>query len=236
MQELDFALDGEWASDKGITLSRPVSFSAAVPRTQSINIPGRNGALHIDEGAFNVRSGTVDCYALNVSDVTGKMADIVGWLFQPDGYRKLEVSDDTGHYWYARIVNAGQIAARLSILNPFSIEFECKPFRMVNGSENSIAVDNLTILSNPTKFNAYPILYVDASAEGTISNTYGSIDILAIGSYKIDCEDMRAYRGSEAVDYLISSEAFPYLPPGASGLSISGGITSLRVAPRWHTL
>lgn len=236
MQELDFALDGVWASTKGITLCRPVSFSAAVPRTQSVNIPGRNGALHIDEGAFNVRTGAVDCFALQASNVAGKMADITGWLFQPDGYRKLQVSDDTGHYWYARIVNAGQIATRLAMLNPFSIEFECKPFRLVNGSETYIPTTGLTEFVNPTGFKAYPLLKIEATGVGTVSRGSESISISAAGTYIIDCEDMRAYdTGGNAVDYLISSDAFPYLPPGSSGFTISSGIT-LQVAPRWHTL
>ena len=236
MEEFDFALDGTWASTKGITLCRPVSFSVAVPRTQTINIPGRNGALHIDEGAFNVRTGAVDCYALSASDVAGAMATISGWLFQPDGYRKLQVSDDTGHYWYARIVNAAQIATRLAMLNPFSIEFECKPFRLVNGSETYVPVTVLTELSNPTGFNAYPLLEIIASAEGTVSNSNGSVTVNAAGTYIIDCEEMRAYTsGGDAADYLISSDAFPYLPPGTSGFTISNTIT-LKVAPRWHTI
>lgn len=237
MQELDFALDGVWASTKGITLCRPVSFSAAVTKTQAINIPGRNGALHIDEGAYNVRSGTVDCYALTSSDVTDSMATIMSWLFGTEGYRKLEVSDDLNHYWQARIVNGGQIATRLAMLNPFSIEWECKPFRVVNGADTPIVVTALTELSNPTGFNAYPLLYVTASGEGTISNSNGSITILDQGTFVIDCEDMRCVTsGGDPADYMISSDAFPYLPPGTSGFTITGSITELKVAPRYHTL
>lgn len=245
MQELDFELDGAWASNKGITLCRPVSFSAAVPRTQAITIPGRNGALHIDEGAFNVRTASVSCYALSAANVVSSMGEIMAFLFGNgfgiQDYRKLTSSDDTGYFWYARIVNAGEIAARLGKLNPFTIEWECKPFRYVVGSDTQETVASKTF-TNPTQFPSYPLIYVNSSGGGTISVTSGAqttgtitISSGSPGGFYIDCEEMRAYSGNTSYDQYITCDEFPWMPLGQSHFEITGGL-AVTAAPRWRTL
>ena len=242
MQELDFTLDGVPASSVGIELCKPIVFSAAVPKVTAIEIPGRNGDLHIDDGAFENRTGTAEC---SVTDIlrgsSERMADISAFLFASGGYRKLTVSDDTEHYWYARVSNGAAIASRLGKLNVFGIEFDCKPYRTVNGAEKTIEFpDSSFHIANPTGFRAYPLLYVSASAAGTISNPYGSIKILGAtdGEMIIDCEDKRAYYSyGRSADHLIKASSFPYFPPiGNNGLVFDSGIISLRVAPRWRTL
>ena len=247
MPELDFTLDNVSASTKGIIMQNAFKFTPAVSRVQSVQIAGRSGDLHIDEGAFNNRAGVVACYALDstytsnapTANVTGKMDAVLAFLFGTPGYRKLQTSDDTGHYWYARVSNGGEISARLGLLNPFSIEFDCKPFRYVVGGET--IVDNVTSLTefvNPTGFNAYPLLYITATGAGAISNDGGQINILddTHGEIIIDCEDWRAYKSSgTAVDYMIQADAFPYLRPGSDGFTITGNII-VKVSPRYRTL
>ena len=247
MPELDFTLDNISASSVGITMQSAFKFTPAVPRVTTIQIAGRSGDLHIDEGAYNNRTGSVACYALDATytsgqptaNVTGKMDAVLAYLFGTSGYRKLQPNDDTGHYWYARVSNGGDISARLGLLNPFSIEFDCKPFRYVVGGETII--DNVTSLTefiNPTGFNAYPLIYVTATGAGTISNDSGEISILddTHGEIIIDCEDYRAYKANgTGADYAIQADAFPYLRPGSDGFSITGDIT-VRVSPRYRTL
>lgn len=237
MQELDFTFGGLEASAHGIKLSSPVSFSAAVPKVQKISIPGKDGYLHINEGAYNARTGIAKCFAVDISaNVTTVMADVMAFLFATDGYKQLQTSDDLDHYWYARVNNAGEISARLSILNPFTIEFECKPFRYTNDAETIIDVETGIELDNPTGFKAYPVLYVNSTGTGAIQNENGSIEVLNPGNFIIDCEDWRCTSSTgESLDYLINSDHFLYLPIGLSTLFISGDLT-VRIAPRWRTL
>lgn len=249
MLDIDFTLDGVSAKTVGIKLCRPLSFSAAVPRVQTIQIPGRNGDLHIDEGAYNNRTGTAECFALDstftsgvpTANVTGNMDAVMEFLFSAGGYRKLQADDDTGHYWYARIANAGEIAARLGLLNPFTIEFDCKPYRMVVGGETPVALN--TVLTNPTGFKAYPLLFV--SGAGTVASGNGSITVLESGDYILDCETCRAVEGGirqggtiwygGAADDKISSDSYLYLSPRAQGGLTISGLTGY-IMPRWRTL
>lgn len=244
---LDFTLDGVSASSKGIKLCRPISFSAAVPRMQTIQIPGRSGDLHINEGAFNARTGSVDCFVIDViNGSSAKMAEVAAFLLSNTGYRKLTTPDDPEHYWIARVSNAAQIASRLGILAPFSIEFDCQPFRYTQDAETIITyVSGSTVITNTTLFDAFPLLYITATGAGAISNSNGTVNVLeATGQYElvVDCEDMRAYYdhlGGIAADHIVTGNVFPYFSAandGSWGFTITGDITQLRFAPRWRTL
>ena len=237
MEELDFALDGVWASTKGITLQKPVSFSAAVPRVKKIQIPGRNGDLHIDEGAYNNRTGTALCYALEATKVTSQMDEIMSFLFASKGYRKLEVSDDTDHYWEARVANGGDIAARLGMLNPFSISFDCKPYRRYPSGDTAIVISGNTTITNETGFPAYPLIYVVAASGGSFRIGYGEIDFSDSFTGYIDCADMRAYSAlGTSLDHLIAYASYPVLNVGSNSVQLVSGITSMQIYPHWQTL
>lgn len=240
---LDFTFNGVSASSVGIKLCEPIVFSPAVPRVKTIQIPGRSGDLHIDEGAFNSRTGTAKCFVIDSTiGSSAKMANVAAFCFSKKGYLKLVPHDDPEHFWYARVSNGAQIASRLGILAPFSIVFDCKPFRYTADAETIINYTGGTqTLTNPTGFIAYPLLYVTATGAGSVYNQYGSVDILDAtnGEIIIDCEDHRAYydhAGGVSADHLISGNNFPTLQAnGDSGFTFTTGIT-LRVAPRWRTL
>lgn len=128
---LDFTFNGKKASDYGIRLQEAISFSAAVPVVQAVHVPGRNGDLHIFDGSFENRTASAKCFVL-ADNAADAMAAVNSFLFEgfSGGYKPLIPSDDEGHYWEAIVTNAGEIQTRLSKLNPFTIEWTCKPYRI----------------------------------------------------------------------------------------------------------
>lgn len=239
MQELDFSLDGVWASTVGIYLCAPVTFSQAKPRVETISIAGRSGDLHISDGSYDNRTASVECFVLDATNVTLEMKAVMKFLFSDTGYRKLQVSQDTDHYWYARISNAGEIEPRLNILNKFTIEFDCKPFKMVDGSETFVTE---TQFINPTGFEAYPRFKVySASAGGTIAMVDGYItltdSVVSSNPMYIDCEDGLAYyNGGTSANNKISCTQFPKFYVSNSAQTVSLTNVTADVAPRWRTL
>lgn len=243
MQELDFALDGVIASDIGIKLCSPIKFSPAVPRAENIIIPGKNGDLHYAEtGVFNNRKGEAECFAFDGIDVVSRMGNILAFLFEDDGtgkvYRKLTVSDDNNHYWEARVSNGGEIAARLNMLAPFTIEFDCKPFRVVKGYDSPITITSADYqITNPTGFTAYPLIYVSsASGNGFVDAGAGRITFAhQVTDIVLDCEEWRAYSGSgSSADMHITGETYPCLFPGRP--HIYSNDATFSILPRWHEL
>lgn len=86
------------------------------------------------------------------------------------------------------------------------------------------------IVTNPTPFEARPLLEVSGLGEITINGK--SIQILeAVSDFQIDCETMEAEDNSK-----IYCMDFPELSGGENEIVGDGSITALTVTPRWWTL
>ena len=55
-------------------------------------------------------------------------------------------------------------------------------------------------------------------------------------SITIDCETRNAYSGAANRNGDITVSAFPELPTGSVAYSFSGGVTSIKIIPRWWTV
>ena len=86
------------------------------------------------------------------------------------------------------------------------------------------------IVTNPTPFEARPLLEVSGVGEITINGK--SIQILeSVSDFEIDCETMEAEDNSK-----IYCMDFPELSGGENEIVSDGSITALTVTPRWWTL
>ena len=238
MHNETFYLDGVDARSVGIKLQRPVQFSEPVPDTEVIHVPGRNGDLTMFSGSYENRVGSADCYALG-DGVTETVVGINNFLMGVQSYRKLTTSNDPNHYWMARVVNGARIDNRKDVLNPFEIEFDCKPQRyLVDGNYIlSYALPSGEVMPNPTQFDAKPLISIYGSGEGQLIIAGETITISEIGEYvTIDCDTMNAYNGPVNRNSSVTMSGWPKLPPDTVSYEFSGGITRIEITPRWWTL
>lgn len=97
-------------------------------------------------------------------------------------------------------------------------------------------------LTNPTPFRAYPLVEITGTGTVTIGDTTLTISSNANPPIYLDCELMEAYKlvggvvTSANAQITMSNHIFPSLPPGASVIQASSGITGLKVTPRWWRL
>lgn len=241
MLNTDFYLDGVSAKSRGIHSGKPITFSPAVPKINAIQIPGRSGDLQIDEGGYYNRSASVPCYTLTVDNTAMQdMRGAAAWLLSQRGYRKLQTAEDDAHYWYASIKNTAEIAPRLNLLNPFTIEWDCKPYAYLTGyDEKTTITASGDTVENPTYFDAFPILYITGNEGGYISFPNGGITLTddVQTEIAIDCEAQRAYDPFTGAsrDMFISATEFPYFHGGTNAITFSG-ITSLKYIPRFREI
>lgn len=144
MRNETFYLDDVDVRDYGICLQRPVTVSGLVPIVEVTHIPGRNGDLIFDTGAYENRSGTADCFLLH-DRVDLSIDAAARFLLSNHGYRKLQLSDDPNHYYMARITNGVDIEQRMRLLNPFSIKFDCMPQRWAVDGDEEIQISDLNV-------------------------------------------------------------------------------------------
>jgi phage-related protein len=241
MLDTDFYLDGVSARSKGIYCGSPVSFSAAVPRISAVQIPGRSGDLLQDDGGYYNISATVDCFTMATrtgSTAMTDMKEVAGFLFSARGYRRLTTYEDPDHYWLAYIKNAAEIAPRLNFLNPFNVEWECKPYAYLTGYDEKITAptDEAVTVENPTIFKAYPIYYIDGETGATIGTNNGYIQLTTgTGGLIYDTETERAYGvGGGSLDDHIATSGVPFFNGGSNRLLVENA--TVQYIPRWREI
>ena len=95
-------------------------------------------------------------------------------------------------------------------------------------------------LTNPTLFNAQPMIRAYGTGSYTIAGTTVTVVSVLLGSgyTDFDCELMDAYCGTSLRNHAVSitgTNDFPVLVPGENAISMTG-ITKLEIIPRWFNI
>lgn len=228
-----FYLEGVDALSVGIRLQKPIEFSSAVPIVETVSIPGRSGLLTLDTGAYENRAGRASCFLLSQNAIN-TVSSASNFLLSTHGYRRLECSNDQDHYWLARVKNGARIEDRLSVLNPFEIEFDCMPQKWLKSGETKVSVSNGGKLNNPYGGIASPLIIVYGNGYGKLNVGSYTVTINSMSNVLyLDSETENAYNDNGNQNLNIYSVEFPKLIQGENNISFSGGITKIEIIPRW---
>ncbi len=234
MLDETFFLDGVNARSVGIRLQAPIEFTGIEPIVETISIPGRNGDLTIDTGAFKNRKGNAKCFALS-ENVQTVIDSANRFLFEKAGYRRLECSNDLDHFWLARIANGARIEDRLKRLSPFEITFDCFPQRFEKSGEQTVVFVANGSIYNQFGGVALPLIKLYGNGSGTL--TVGGYNVVIKSMQNVlflDSDSSMAYnKNNENQSQNISAKEFPKLVPGENRISFSGGVTKIEIIPRW---
>lgn len=233
--DIDFMLDGISAKSRGIILQKPIEISALSPSLTSVKIAGRSGNIHIFDDTYESRTAVATCYCLG-KDVSTVMSNVCEFLFGTFGERKLSTMD--GYFYKAVITNAAELHARLNMINPFTITFDCYPFRYLESGQSPQTIENGGVITNPTSLVSYPTISIDVQGEGTLTVNYDVFKINGLGystTVVINSDKMNVSDTSGDLNTLVSWSKFPQLSPGDNAISWSGDINVLSIAPNWRS-
>lgn len=235
MYRENFFFNGKNALTHGIRLQKPISFSGAEPVIEKVHVAGRNGDLTFDTGAYSNRTGQAECFCLQ-TNVEAAVRAATSMLLGVKGYTRLECTNDPTHFWMARVANGPQIEDRMRTLNPFSIEFDCKPQRFIKDGEQAVSVASGTTIYNATAFDALPIVSIKGSGQGRLQIGEYVVEVQSLdGNLKLDCDLQNAYYGTTNLNGTISAPNFPVLIPGDNKITYTGD-WEVEIVPRWWTL
>ncbi len=152
--------DGEDSRDYGIYITGEAVFNAPTRDAEAIVIPGRNGTFIRDNGRFDNISVTypAGCYASTEADFAEAISAFRNMLCSRVGYKRLEDDYNPDEYREAVYKNGLEVTPSLLKAGEFSITFECKPQRFLKSGETATAVTNGATLTNPTLFEAKPLI------------------------------------------------------------------------------
>lgn len=234
-----FTYRGKSSDEFGIKIVRMNNLSSPQRSVEKYHIPGRNGALIIDNGYFENFLLQIEC------DIDSKRGDIElvaskikEWLQSVLSYDELYLSNKD-KYYEAIFVNKLDITEEFKNFGSCILIFDCKPLRK-GINDNVLNITTPTILNNPTYLNSLPYVKIYGSGNVTLAINNRNLVIKNLEEFiEIDSEMMNCYK---TIDGVIKNEnnkmysPFPFFEPGVNNISWTGNITKIEVLCRWVVL
>ena len=229
---------GESSANYGMVVAEAPAFERATRKQTTYKVPGRNGAVIIQQDAWedvtrNYRVWIVDSSSKGLVEYVDAFE---AWLNSQTGYQRLEDSFEPDVYRLAYYSGGTSVSNMLMQAGEAEISFVCRPERFYKSGEQEQQLTNGVPIYNPTRYQSKPLIYI--AGAGEVSLAIGSKTITAtIEDYIfIDCETMNAYREPTENKNNSITGPFPVIDPGVNAISITGAVTSATVVPRYFTI
>lgn len=202
------------------------------------DVPGVSGGLWVPEGGYGRINVSVKLEAGDGAD----MDAVNAWL---SGEGDLVFGDEPNRAYRARITkSADRSCTRRRLNRSWKQGFDCEPFRYLHPEMNAIEISaSGTKISNPGTVGAQPLIRVSGSGDGALM--IGGATMLLSGMSApvyLDCEAKMAFtgEGTASSPRVLATQhvtgEWIEIAPGESYVTFTGGITGVRIAPRWRFL
>lgn len=230
-----FTFNGKSSSDFSTYISGSGTYDAPKRDVSTVEIPGRNGSLTIDNGRYE----NIDLKypAFIRSNFKANTDALRAFMLRDSAYHRLEDDYHPEQFRMAKFV--GPIEFDVKTLNragEFTLIFDCMPQRWLKSGETAVEFTAAGTLSNPTLYEAAPLIRVYGTSGVLIVGNL-RIEITEISEYvDIDSDSQNAFKETLNCNQNITTSKFPSLPPGETGISFEGDITKVVITPRWWTI
>lgn len=227
-----FIFNGESSADFGVWISGGGTYNAPARDVETAAVPGRNGMVTFDNGRFENIQLTYPAFISR--RFQPRIDGFRAFLLSQRGYQRLEDTYHTDEFRLAIFHSALSVETTArNLAGAFDIIFDCKPQRFLKSGENFLSVSSGSVLFNPTRFTALPL--IRATGNGTL--TIGGTTITVSGNsgqIYLDSDLQDAYLGSTNKNSKVTP-TFPVLEPGDNLVTITG-LTNVAIMPRWWTI
>lgn len=166
-----------------------------------------------------------------------KAREVYYWLAGEPGYHRLEDDYDPAIFRLARYAGNTETENTWNTYGRFSPIFDCKPQKFLKTGETELTCTNGGTIANAW-MPALPLITISGTAAGTVTVGGVTVSVLAFshGNIILDCEIGEAYNGVYNLNGDISAPNFPVLNHGNNTVSWTGGISAVKIVPRWWCL
>mgnify|MGYP001851675199 FL=1 len=226
--------------DYGIKIDSPAAISGAERSITLQEVPGRNGALILDDGYYNNLDVSYDTWIKcpGIDDRAAWARRLKGWLLsKPGEYRVLYDSYDGNYCRFACYSGGLDISVSTRLVVQQTITFTAKPMSYLRSGLRLREISRGEIFVNPHRFEALP--YIKITGNGDVDLHVGdkSWKIKDVDGYvEMDSERMSTYKGTQALNNHKEGDGYPTLPTGHVSITWDGDITKVEMIPRWCTL
>lgn len=169
------------SSDYGIYISGEGVYNAPERAVEFVNVPGRNGAIALDQGRYENIQVTYPAMVLenDQESFRERLGRFRNAILSQKGYQRLEDSYHPEEYRMGVYTSGLEVKDLLTFHQGgnFELTFDCKPQRWLTVGDYPIPVESGDVLDNPTLFDAGPLLEIEG---------YGAI---AFNGYAVSLEN-----------------------------------------------
>lgn len=205
---------------------------------EEYEVPGRNGKLHADLGYYDNVTVTYQLYFHGRNPTAEDARTIKKWLDGTPGTHQLSDGYDPA-FFYLAIAKPGSISNLFDKYGRLSVEFDCDPRHFSVVGYQAMQMQSGQTLLNPLDHVALPWLEITGNgSEGkvTVNGVDFAVGTVANKTLYCDCENWDAYLTGGTNANARVGGTWPSLQPGENTISWSGGVTGVKLTPRWWTL
>lgn len=221
--------DGIDSRDFGVYITGEAVFSAPTRDVEMITIPGRNGTYALDRGRYENIEVTYPAgmFANTEQDFREGINAFRNALVSRTGYCRLEDDYNPNEFRMAVYRSGLEVTSEDLKSGQFAITFDCKPQRWLTSGETPIAGSSSMTVTNPTLYDARPLLSIVGYGPITINGEAVTIADDPIGDVRI--ADHTATNMTVASDGTSSSGSvtiYPAYTPLSPGDTVTIGASS----------
>lgn len=171
--------DGINSLDYDVYITGEAVYNTPERDVESIEIPGRSGDYLQDNGRWKNIEVTYKAgvFGDDQSEFASKIRNYRNALASRIGYKRITDTYNPNEYRLGAFVKPVEVEPKsMSRTGEFDIIFNCKPQRWLTSGEQEITVETGDVVTNPTPYDASPLLMVEG---------YGAIDF---NGYEIDID------------------------------------------------
>ena len=168
----DLIVDGTSLKGYKVYINGKEAYNSAERDVEMIEIPGRDGAFSLDHGRFKNITVSYDSgtFADNQTDFAENISDLRNFLASKRGYVRIEDDYNPDEYRMGVFQRGLEFdPIHYNMASEFPIEFNCKPQRFLKSGETPVSVASGGTITNPTLFDAHPLVKFQASGNGSIT-------------------------------------------------------------------
>ena len=219
----------------GAYLAESSFLNGAGKKTQTWDIPGRNGRLSRDYGVFENMTMTCTLY-MKYNSVQNLNA-LKNFLANLRGYVKYEETNLTNCYRMVRYVQPFIPSGFDHLGGYIELKFDAQPQIWMNDGQIPLPYTESGTIYNYTENETKPL--IRAYGKGNVLINGKRISVYEEGNeyIDIDCESGLVYEHvfNRAGNVDLADHEFPTLKPGENTVYLAGGIT-IELTPRWFRI
>lgn len=236
---MSFTWRGASSDTYGVVVTKLPPVMIAGRRDEAIVVPGRSGALHRQDGAWDEVMLPVECYLpYEQGGYVAGLETLAAWL---QGLDWLTLSSRPGRRFRARLIDQVALTPLVEGFADriFALNFWADPFAY-EATPTVLTRTAAFSLTNPGSVFAEPMIQLDAT--GDVSLTIGDRTLVIAGvpgSCIIDVPGGLVYSGSTNLSGSASTDDWPLIiPAGAGGVPVSwtGNVARVIIQPNWRWL